>query len=476
MMQENININVSDGLLNYIEPAQPTGASRPRGLNRRSFVKLGLASSVLFSSSRTLARERTEKLRFSTWYWLNSIQREKWDSDFQSVAASGFSHVILCWGLDAAAVLSQYQNTRHALDLCGKHGLKAYLFIWHPRHNSLPRRPEFQQVDNRDNTLFTFNLFHAGWRATQWKDYLQRVARAYKDHPAFAGYLFDDTFSIGPVGYFGGEPGKKLGDFVSYSAHDMTEFRRWLRKKYGSLREVEQAWQVTFSSWESIQAPREITSENTVAWNDWCRARLQWLREWAGDTVNFIRAVDKSHDHAICLEDGVYILGKQRTTEASIRPVTMRDTLGMDFEFVAGPFDEFCAYAAYHWDVPNALDTNRASVAGTIQAVSAKGTDRSKVICAFWVADRSSRLDLPTASQILSLAEAAIRLGVRHVNYYAFRVGDARVTRQDWPTARPGAEFEYPITKALPGRYLCDKPDLLRELADGHRRLDEQYR
>ena len=295
---------------------------------------------------------------------------------------------------------------------------------------------------------------------------------------SFAGYFFDDTFGIGPVGSFGGEPGKARGDFVSYSAHDIAGFRRWLRNKYGALQKLEKAWQQKFSDWESVEPPREITIENKTSWEDWCQARRQWLREWSVETVKFIRVVDKSFDHAICLEDGEYILGKPRKIKSSVRPVTMRDTLGMDFGFVAAPFEEFCAYSAYRWDVTDALETARENLTGTIQSASAHGTDRKKVACAFWVADvdtNKAKLDLPSASQIISLAEAAITLGVRHVNYYAFRVGDWRVSEQDWPAARPGANLNYPVTKPLPGRYLCDKPDLLRELAERHRQLKEKY-
>ena len=39
----------------------------------------------------------------STWYWPNAAPREEWKSDFETIQDLGFTHVILCWGLDASA-------------------------------------------------------------------------------------------------------------------------------------------------------------------------------------------------------------------------------------------------------------------------------------------------------------------------------------------------------------------------------------
>jgi hypothetical protein len=39
---------------------------------------------------------------------------------------------------------------------------------WHPVHNSLPRRPEFQQVDVVGRLRFSFNTFNPKWRSSQW--------------------------------------------------------------------------------------------------------------------------------------------------------------------------------------------------------------------------------------------------------------------------------------------------------------------
>jgi hypothetical protein len=85
--------------------------------------------------------------------------------------------------------------------------LGAYLIVWHPVHNSLPRRPEFQQVDVVGQSRFSFNTFNPKWHSSQWKQYLQSLATLYGHEPALAGYMFDDSFGIGPVNTISGPEG-----------------------------------------------------------------------------------------------------------------------------------------------------------------------------------------------------------------------------------------------------------------------------
>ena len=53
--------------------------------------------------AQTVTCAAGQPLRISAWYWLNSAPRDEWDRDFRKMADLGFTHVDLCWGLDAAA-------------------------------------------------------------------------------------------------------------------------------------------------------------------------------------------------------------------------------------------------------------------------------------------------------------------------------------------------------------------------------------
>ncbi len=423
---------------------------------------------------------KTAGLRISAWYWLNSVEKQQWEKDFKSAAETGFTDMLLCWGLDSAAVSFQKENTRWALSLCQKFGMRAYLLIWHPSHNSLPRRAEFQQVDSNGNLLFTFNLFNRQWRSTQWKEYLQTIAAAYKDHPGLAGYLLDDTFGPGPVGSFEGDKTKVQGEFVSYSPYDHEQFRQRLRKQYQTIPTLEKSWGIEVGSWEKIEPPKEITEKNQPAWNDWCEARSQWYREWGEDTVKFIREVDPSPDHEVYLEDGQYVLGLEtHKSKNSFRPVTVKDTLGLQFGVVASVFDAVCGYTAFRWEIPDALAKAVSRTRETLKFTREVAGKEKKIIYTFWVGDLDTDkplpLKYPDAQQIIAVTQTALELGIRHVDYYAYRVGDWRADNAEWLVRRPGPNLDYVLTKPMPGRYLCDRPDLLKDLGVQLRQLKARY-
>ncbi len=433
-----------------------------------------LAITILLSINVFADQEKT--VRISTWYWLNSIEQEKWSQDFETIAKAGFTDIVLCWGLDSAAVVSQKTNTKLALDICQKNNLHAYLFIWHPTHNSLIRQPEFQQVDNKGNLLFTFNLFHRKWRATQWKTYLQEVAGLYQAHPAFSGYVFDDTFFTGPVDSFGGSFDKR-GDFVSYSKYDEENFQDWLVKKYQTIEKLNEAWQEKFEDWKLVKAPRNITEQNALVWEDWTQARKSWLHEWAEDTVNFIREIDKSPSHEIYVEDTQEVLGVATSKSLdSYRPITVKDAVGVDFGYITQPFDAVCGYTFFNWDNEESLEKALSATKDALALTREKVGKDKKIIHTFWVSEinfsKALPLKYPTAEQIGTITKLAISLGINHIDYYAFRVGDWRVDEQEWKKLCPGSNEKYPVTKPMKDRFLCDRPEILKNLSKIHQELN----
>jgi hypothetical protein len=151
------------------------------------------------------------------------------------MAKLGFTHAALCWGLDAAAWTLRVDDTRYALECCRRAGLGAYLVVWHPVHNSLPRRHEFQQVDVMGRLRFSFDTFNPKWRASQWKRYLQSVANLHAHEAAFAGYIFDDSFGIGPVSSISGPEGTSAERIISYGEDDLRRFGKARPRNYLTL-------------------------------------------------------------------------------------------------------------------------------------------------------------------------------------------------------------------------------------------------
>ena len=372
---------------------------------------------------------QAQPVRISAWYWLNSAPKAEWERDFRNMQALGLTEVVLCWGLDAAAFGLRIGDTRDAMEYARRAQLGAYIVFWHPEHNSLERRPEFQQVDAAGRLRFAFDVFNPKWRARQWKEYLQRVAQAYRDVPAMAGYVLDDSFGIGPIATFGGKGGSPEQEIISYSEE--------VRRMFGA------------------EPPRKRSNQ---LWDKWIQARAGWWEDWARDTVGYIRAVDQNPQHEIYLED-----------EAHVLEAGKRDSVGLDFGRLAKHFDVVAAYTATPWDTPE----SGPKVAQTTREVIRKMREllgpNKKLIYTFWVGNSDELRNpgparYPTVDQIRLIAEAALETGIRHLDMYGYRIGEYLVKEADWPSARPGTGSTYPLTGQFPQKYLWDRPELHKEL------------
>ena len=136
---------------------------------------------------------------------------------------------------------------------------------------------------------------------------------------------------------------------------------------------------------------------------------------------------------------------------------------------MARPFDTVAAYASFSWNYRDSFKqaTNRTQT--IIRQLREQVGGDKEMMFAFWTADadlRKAPLLLPEDNQVLSVIHLAHKLGVRHVDCYGFRIGDWRVTDEEWAAYRSDA-VDYPLTKTFDGRFLCDRPDLLDGLREG---------
>lgn len=376
---------------------------------------IGLIVWILCISSALLAQP--SRIRISAWYWLNSAPKTDWQGDFVTMHNLGFTAVVLGWGIDSAAFRykTRMADTQDAMRWAHEAGLRAFLIMWHPWANSLPREPRFQAVDSVGHLLNTFDVFNPEWRNTQWKQYLQMVARGLSNEPAMAGYVFDDSFGIGG------------GDTISYGKYEQRAFG-------GEL-------------------PRKPTDPR---WNEWVKAREGWWVDWARDTVRIIREVDPNPEHQIYLED----------SSGDVFSPKLRDSVGVDFPQVAKQFDAFGAYTGNSWN--SSTDSGEKTAQRTrdvLMRVRKVVDPRKLTIYTFWVANAADELKpgparYPTAEQIKLICEAALQAGVRHLDMYGYRIGDYRVTPATLPRVTPGSGPRYPLTGQFPNKFLWDRPEI----------------
>jgi hypothetical protein len=339
----------------------------------------------------------------------------------------GFTHVVLCWGNDTAAFAIRTNDNRYAMELVQRAQLQAYLLIWHPYANSLPRRPDDMQVDSAGKILPTFDVFNTEWRNTQWKEYLQTIAKIYGNNPALAGYVFDDSFEIGGDGV------------VSYGKFEKAKFPHPLPRKQGD-----------------------------PYWNEWTSARSQWWNEWASDTVRFIREIDSDKTHVIYLED----------IAAQVLSPTLKADAGVDFPKIARNFDAVGGYTFGQWD---ASPDSGARTATTTRDMLAKlrhalGPNQ-RIIYTFWSANDSKHepgeAKYPTVSQLKLLCQTAIDCGICDLDMYGYRIGEGGVSLDKLDTQGPGRGPVYPLSGQIPQTFLWDRPHIQDELGAYLRELNE---
>jgi hypothetical protein len=343
-----------------------------------------------------------------------------WEGDFVTMRNLGFTDVVLGWGIDAAAFATRIEDSRDALEWAHRAGIGAYLVMWHPSGNSLERDPQFQFKDSSGKVLRTFDVFNPEWRETQWKEYLQRVANAYKDEPALSGYVFDDSFEVGGNGV------------VSYGNHERRDFGKEL--------------------------PQQSTDPN---WKEWVDLRASWWEDWASETTKFIRQADPNREHEIYIED----------TDWQIFNTKLRDTVGLDFLRVARHFDAVGAYTTGAWDSSPESGTKVAKQTGKVlRDLRAMMGPNTQIIYTFWVANIAEELQpgaahFPSTEQIRLICDAALQAGIKHLDMYGFRIGDYRVSSpEEFKQKAPGTGPNYPLTGQFKQKFLWDRPEILDDL------------
>lgn len=382
---------------------------------------------IVFASATLFAQQ--PQVRISAWYWLNAAPKADWQGDFVTMKNLGFTDVLMGWGLDLSGVSTRIPDTKQAMQYAHQAGLRTYLIVWQPSANSLPRRPEFMQVDSAGHQLETFDVFNPQWRRTEWKAYLQKIAKAYGHEPGMAGYVFDDSFETDGTG------------IISYGAYEQRVFGGQLPRKPGDPR-----------------------------WNEWVKAREGWWNDWARDTVGYIRAVDPDPRHEIYLEDYLpNILNPNRP-----------NGVGLGFSKIATHFDAVGGYTVTTWNSSpdSGIKAAEATTAALTSIRKMIGPDK-QIIYTFWVANQTEERKpgpaaYPTAEQIRLICQAALKFGVRHLDMYGYRIGEYEVKREDLPKLMPPDPAPYRLTGQFPQKFLWDRPQLHQQLADYLRSLNQR--
>ncbi len=122
-------------------------------------------------------------------------------------------------------------------------------------------------------------------------DFFQEVARHAAKSPAFYAW---DLWSE-PAALNWARIGYKSEPMFCYCPSSQQRFREWLRKKYGTLEQLNDAWHRTFTAWAQIEPPRYGTILTYTDFMDW---RVYYGYKLAEDLKmrsDAVKAIDPEH-------------------------------------------------------------------------------------------------------------------------------------------------------------------------------------
>ena len=197
-------------------------------------------------------------------YYPEQWPENRWDADLARIARTGMNVVRMgegAWSVwEPEEGRYDFSLFDRALELCGKHGLKAIMGTptYTPPAWLTERYPEVSRVGYEGTRLTHGSRRAYNYTAPVYRQKCQGItevlAEHYKTHPAVIGWQIDNELNC------------HLD--VSFAPSDHEAFRSWCRERYGSLQALNQAWGTafwsqTYTDWNQVWLPRPtVTYQN----------------------------------------------------------------------------------------------------------------------------------------------------------------------------------------------------------------------
>ena len=248
---------------------------------------------------------------FSVWYsggkarapmlsQLTPMSRDEWRRDLQQIRDLGFN-TVRTWveWAHAEPRRGQYnlENLKLLLELAQEVGLRVFVQVY---IDSAPdwvgkAYPDAHFVA-QDGTVIQsqsapgYCTDHPAVRELVHGLYTE-IARVASAYPNFYGWdLWSEPHIINWANI----------DYVAnaqfcWCHHTQARFRAWLRRKYGSLDELNRAWHRGFESWDDVEAPRFSTILSYTDYIDWKTFIYERLSEDLGARYDAVRRGGSAH-------------------------------------------------------------------------------------------------------------------------------------------------------------------------------------
>ncbi|MFA5840279.1 MAG: alpha-amylase family protein [Candidatus Margulisiibacteriota bacterium] len=243
---------------------------------------------------------------FGVTYYPDQWPKDTWDKTFAEIKKAGFNLVRfgeMAWDwIEPQPGKFHFADLDHAMNLCAKHGIKVLLGI--PTSQVPPwfhRKYKNSRPVAQDGTLYP----DYGPRPNICKDNIyyrkhaenmaKKLVAHYKNHPALFMWQVDNEPVYPPLDH------TTSNDFC-HCEHSRKAFVAWSKKKYGSLKKINEVWGAkfwtnTFSSFEDITTPKagiwEAVSPHIFL--DWFRFKSDSIKDWVSHLAKIVKHIDPRH-------------------------------------------------------------------------------------------------------------------------------------------------------------------------------------
>jgi beta-galactosidase len=245
-------------------------------------------------------------LPFGVTFYPDQWPVETWEENFREIKKTGFNIVRfgeMAWDwIEPSPGRFDFAGLDRAMDICHKHGIKVLLGI--PTSQVPPwfyRLYPGSRPVAQDGTLYP----ETGPRPNICKDnphyrrlaerLAKKIAHRYRNHPSLLYWQLDNEPVYPPLDH------TTINDYC-HCQHSRRAFINWAKKRYGSLKKLNEVWGTRFwtnhlSSFEEINTPKagiwEAVSPHIFL--DWFRFKTDSLSDWLGHLARIVRRIDGKH-------------------------------------------------------------------------------------------------------------------------------------------------------------------------------------
>lgn len=222
--------------------------------------------------------------------------KEVWRRDVRQIKALGFNTVRtwIDWATgEPREQQYQFENLEVILELARDEGLKVFLQVY------MDSAPQWVGRKHPDSLFVSSNgsavkpesspgycIDHPGVRRADLGFY-SALAQRVKNHPSFLGW---DLWSEPHVINWANPTYISQPEFC-FCPNTLQRFRAWLRRKYGSVEKLNDAWYRRYESWDEVEPGRMSTILSYTDYIDWKMFIVDKLGEDLRDRYAVVKQV-----------------------------------------------------------------------------------------------------------------------------------------------------------------------------------------